>query len=154
MSSTEDLTSLLERLQKNNEDITAVGKVSSAFSDWCLGWYKGDFYEYIVRYCDTLIPQPDYPSLKPEIEAFTAACNLTCKNRTFRTAEGVDDVLITWTQLEPKLKKYMLFCQEGRSEYAHVQFRNIDIVQYWMEKFVNHYSNKKNVWAPKVKRST
>jgi hypothetical protein len=154
MSSVEDLTLLLQRLRANNENIAAVGNVSSAFSDWCWGMYKADFYTYIVQKCDKLIPQPDYPSLKPEIEVFTAACNLTVKNRTFRTAEGVDDVLITWTQLEPKLKKYKLFCQKDRSEYAHEQFHIIDIVEYWMEKFVSNYKDKKNVWAPRVKRST
>lgn len=151
------LQSLLARLPANDVKTVAVQNrrnVSSAFSDFLWGKYDDEFYTNMVDCCNRLIPQPNYPSLKPEIEAFTAACNLTLKHRTFRTAEGVDDVLITWTQLQPKLQNYELLLQKDRSHYAHEQLESTDSVLYYMTKFVSNYKDKKNVWAPRVKRST
>lgn len=154
MSSAKDLTLLLERLRANNADIAAVGNVSSVWWDAIFDKFGSEFYTNMVDCCNRLIPQPDYPSLKPEIEAFTAACNLTLKNRTFRSAQGVDDVLITWTQLEPKLQNYELLLKKDRSHNAHEQLEPTDSVLYYMAKFVSNYKGKKNVWETKVKRST
>ena len=153
----ERLQSLLARLRAHNTQSASVQdrrNVSSAFSDFVWGKYDDEFYTNMVHCCNRLIPQPDYPSLKPEIESFTAACNLTLKNRTFRTAEGVDDVLITWTQLQSKLQNYELLLKKDRSHYAHEQLESTDSVLYYMAKFVSNYKDKKNVWAPRVKRST
>lgn len=154
MSSAEDLTLLLQRLRANNAHIPAVGNVSSVWWDAIFDKFGSEFYEDMVRYCDILIPGPDYGSLQPEGKAFTDACKRTIKNETCRTEEGVQDVLRKWTELQPKVVTYFELLKHDHSAYAHEQFEVTDSMLYYMAKFVERYSGNKNVWAPRVKRST
>jgi hypothetical protein len=108
----------------------------------------------MATYCDVLIPNPDYPSLQPEGMRFTEACRRTDKDWKCRTEEAVQDVLGKWTALQPKVVKYFQLLKDDHSEYAHEQFGVTDSLLYYMAKFVKNYENNKNVWVPKVKRST
>jgi hypothetical protein len=108
----------------------------------------------MATYCDSLIPQPDYPSLQPEGKAFSDACMRTMKNWTWRSAESVQEVLRTWTELQPKVVKYFDILNDDNSGYGIEQYKVTRSLLRYMAKFVKRYSGNKNVWAPKVKRST
>ena len=153
MSSTQNLTLLLERLRAKNA-VQDTGNLSNVWWDTLCDRFGSQFYEDMATYCDVLIPRPDYPTLQPEGMAFTDACKRTDKSWKWRTEEAVQDVLEKWTKLQPKVMTYFEILENDHSGYAIKQYHVTDRLLYYMAKFVKHYDNNKNVWAFKVKRST